>query len=112
MAKNNNIGKDLADLLATHNFDVEMSSTNNQSATADEATVFKFDYVTPRGRNYGTAVIVISNDNELILFYGDNLGRGMEQEDKDDWFASDGVHLNKVGLDQYVDFILKKGLGR
>lgn len=87
MAKNNNIGKDLADLLATHNFDVEMSSTNNQSATADEATVFKFDYVTPRGRNYGTAVIVISNDNELILFYGDNLGRGMEQEDKDDWFA-------------------------
>jgi hypothetical protein len=29
----------------------------------------------------------------------------------DDWFASDGIHLNKIGQDQYVQFILK-GLGR
>lgn len=87
MATDNNIGTDLADLLGTHNFDVEMSNVNNNSATADEATVFKFDYVTEAGRNYGTAVIVISDDNELMLFYGDNLGKGMEPEDKDQWFA-------------------------
>ncbi len=30
----------------------------------------------------------------------------------DDWFASDGIHLNKVGVPEYVNFILKKGLGR
>jgi hypothetical protein len=28
-----------------------------------------------------------------------------------DWFASDGIHPNSLGQDQYVDFILK-GLGR
>jgi len=87
MATSNNIGKDLVDLLATHNFDVETSSAKNPSATPDEATVFKFDYVSQHNRNYGTAVIVIGDDNDLILFYGDNLGRGMEPEDKDEWFA-------------------------
>ena len=87
MAKDNNIGTDLAELLGTHNFDVEMSNVNNNSATPDEATVFKFDYVTEQGRNYGTAVIVLGEDNDLMLFYGDNLGKGMEPEDKDQWFA-------------------------
>ncbi len=32
-------------------------------------------------------------------------------KEKDDWFASDGIHLNKVGLEEYVGFIMK-GLGR
>jgi hypothetical protein len=46
----------------------------------------KFDYVSSTGKNYGTAVIVIADD-ELRLFYGDNLGRGMEPEDKDEWYS-------------------------
>jgi hypothetical protein len=87
MATNNNISTDLADLLATHNFDAEMSNARNNSASAEDATVFKFDFVTQTGRNYGTAVIVIGDNSELMLFYGDNLGRGMEPEDKDQWFA-------------------------
>jgi hypothetical protein len=87
MSITNNISTDLADLLATHNFDVEMSNSRNNAANAEDATIFKFDFVTQTGRNYGTAVIVISDDSELMLFYGDNLGRGMEPEDKDQWFA-------------------------
>jgi len=46
----------------------------------------KFDYVSGTGKNYGTAVIVIADD-QLSLFYGDNLGRGMEPEDKDEWYT-------------------------
>jgi hypothetical protein len=46
----------------------------------------KFDYVAGTGKNYGTAVCVVADD-ELNLFYGDNLGRGMDPEDKDEWFS-------------------------
>jgi hypothetical protein len=77
--------QDLADFLVTHNFDPEYFDGQGQPAEAGDAKTMKFDYVASTGKNYGTAVVVIA-DNELNLFYGDNLGRGMEPEDKDEWF--------------------------
>jgi hypothetical protein len=78
--------QDLADFLVTKNFDPEYFDKQGQPSEAGEATTIKFDYVADSGKNYGTAVCVISND-ELSLFYGDNLGRGMEPEDKDEWYS-------------------------
>ena len=78
--------QDLADFLVTRNFDPEYFDDKGQPAEAGDAKTMKFDYVAGSGKNYGTAVCVIA-DNELSLFYGDNLGRGMEQEDKQDWFS-------------------------
>jgi hypothetical protein len=78
--------QDLADFLVTKNFDPEYFDEQGQPTTADEAKTIKFDYVAGSGKNYGTAVCVISED-ELSLFYGDNLGRGMEPEDKDEWYS-------------------------
>jgi hypothetical protein len=77
--------QDLADFLVTKNFDPEYFNDQGQPAEAGDAKTMKFDYVSGTGKNYGTAVIVIA-DNELSLFYGDNLGRGMEPEDKQEWF--------------------------
>jgi len=77
--------QDLADFLVTKNFDPEYFDDKGQPAEAGDAKTMKFDYVASTGKNYGTAVIVIA-DNELSLFYGDNLGRGMEPEDKQEWF--------------------------
>jgi hypothetical protein len=77
--------QDLADFLVTRNFDPEYFDKQGQPSEAGEATTIKFDYVADSGKNYGTAVCVISND-ELSLFYSDNLGRGMEPEDKQEWF--------------------------
>jgi hypothetical protein len=77
--------QDLADFLVTKNFDPEYFDDKGQPAEAGDAKTMKFDYVAATGKNYGTAVIVIA-DNELSLFYGDNLGRGMEPEDKQEWF--------------------------
>jgi len=87
MAKDIQIGSDLHDLLSSHNFDVEITDERGQAADPADGKVFKFDYQAGSGNNYGTAVLVIGDDNELMLFYGDNLGRGMEPEDKDEWFA-------------------------
>jgi hypothetical protein len=77
--------QDLADFLVTKNFDPEYFNKKGDPSEAGEATTIKFDYVADSGKNYGTAVCVIS-DSELSLFYGDNLGRGMEPEDKQEWF--------------------------
>ena len=86
MAQEIKIGDDLYDLLTTHNFDVEITDERGQTADPANGVVFKFDYQSTTGKNYGTVVLVAGEDNELMLFYGDNLGRGMEPEDKDEWF--------------------------
>jgi hypothetical protein len=78
--------QDLADFLVTKNFDPEYFDAQGQPAEAGDAKTMKFDYVAGTGKNYGTAVIVVADD-ELNLFYGDNLGRGMDPEDKDEWFG-------------------------
>jgi hypothetical protein len=77
--------QDLADFLVTKNFDPEYFDKQGQPTEAGNATTIKFDYMANSGKNYGTAVCVIAND-ELSLYYGDNLGRGMEPEDKQEWF--------------------------
>ena len=77
--------QDLADFLVTKNFDPEYFDGKGQPAEAGDAKTMKFDYVAGTGKNYGTAVIVVA-DNELSLFYGDNLGRGMDPDDKQEWF--------------------------
>jgi hypothetical protein len=78
--------QDLADFLVTKNFDPEYFDAQGQPAEAGDAKTMKFDYIAGTGKNYGTAVCVVADD-ELNLFYGDNLGRGMEPEDKDEWFG-------------------------
>ncbi len=78
--------QDLADFLVTKNFDPEYFNDQGQPSEAGDAKTIKFDYVADSGKNYGTAVCVIADD-ELSLFYGDNLGRGMEPEDKDEWYG-------------------------
>lgn len=80
------ISQDLADFLVTKNFDPEYFDEQGQPAEASDAKTIKFDYVSASGKNYGTAVLVIT-DEDLSFFFGDNLGRGMEPDDKQDWYS-------------------------
>jgi hypothetical protein len=86
MAQEQTVGKDLHDLLITRNFDPESTDEQGQPSQPQDASVFSFDYVSSTGRDYGTAVIVLTDDHELQIFFGDNLGRGMEEPDKTEWF--------------------------
>ena len=87
MATQQTVAQRLYDLLITRGLEPE---TKNPKTGRDvppaEARVMSFDFVTTNGRNYGTAVLVLGDDQELMLFYGDNLGRSMEPEDKDEWY--------------------------
>lgn len=83
-----NTSQDLADKLATKNFKVKYTDANGQDSAPADAKVFAFDWEGATGKNYGTCVIVLTDDNELQLFFGDNLGRSIEEPaDKEAWFG-------------------------
>jgi hypothetical protein len=48
--------------------------------------MFTFDYVADSGKNYGTVVCLLGADNNFEVYFGDNLGRGMEFDDKANWY--------------------------
>ena len=86
MAREDTTSQDLYDLLVTHNLDPEITDERGQAAQPDSGRVFTFDWTSETGTNYGTAVVLITDDGELQLFFGDNLGRGMEEPDKTEWY--------------------------
>ena len=89
-----NISVQLNDLLASRDFHAELLDKQGRPTDAENADIFTFDYVSDPGKNYGTMVIILDTENEMQVFYGDNLGRSMEGNDKTEFF--DFVqHLHK-----------------
>jgi len=88
--------KKLYDLLTTRNFDnfQALDSKTNKPPIDPEtgaedisaADMFTFDWTATDGDNYGTVVVLVTSDGSINVYYGDNLGRGMEQQDKTEWF--------------------------
>jgi hypothetical protein len=82
----NNASQSLYDLLVTRDFDPELLDSAGKTVTDPaEAELFSFDWKTDN-RNYGTVVVLLGTDQELEVYYGDNLGRSMESEDRRDWY--------------------------
>jgi len=78
----------LFDLLISRDFDPEMLDSSGRPAPDPaEAEIFSFDFRARSGKDYGTVVIMLGNDNNLEIYCSDNVGRGMEGDDKNDWFA-------------------------
>ena len=83
--------KKLYDLLATRDYEnfqaLESRTgkvpTNPQNGAQDvsRADMFVFDWNSSRGKHYGTAVILLTPAHELELYFGDNLGKTMEDPD-------------------------------
>lgn len=84
----------LYDLLITKNFDVDAldAATGkppiNQQGSPDieAANMFSFDWVPSSGKNYGTVVALIGADNNFEVYFGDNIGRTMDFDDKQEWY--------------------------
>ena len=82
----NSAQNQLYDLLITQDFDPELKDAMGKDVTDPAAAdMFTFDCKT-ENKNYGTVVILIGKDRKLKIFFGDNLGRTMEREDKSDWY--------------------------
>jgi hypothetical protein len=77
----------LYDLLVSRNFDPDLLDTAGRpSENPSETEVFSFDFTTEAGNDYGTVVIMLGSDNDMEIYFGDNIGRGMEVDDKKEWF--------------------------
>ena len=91
----NSIASELNNLLITRDFDVDALSTKtgkpavNERGVPDvsEADMFSFDWVGPTGKNYGTMVILLDQNGGMTVYFGDNLGRTMDPEDKKAWYG-------------------------
>jgi hypothetical protein len=78
----------LFDLLVSRDFDPEMlDSSGRPAADPAETEIYSFDFRAQSGKDYGTVVIMLGDDNNLEVYCSDNVGRSMEGDDKNDWFA-------------------------
>jgi hypothetical protein len=76
----------LYNLLVTRDFEPEILDSQGRAVTDPaEAELFSFDYKTP-DKNYGTVVALLGTENQLEVYFGDNLGRSMEGDDKQSWY--------------------------
>ena len=82
----NNAATSLYDLLVTRDLEPEtLDSAGKPVSDPSEAELFNFDWKVD-GKNYGTVVALLGRDNELEIYYGDNLGRAMDSEHKGAWY--------------------------
>jgi len=86
MAQENTASQQIYDLLVTKDFDPKsLDSMGKPTVNPSEADLFSFNFST-NGNEYGTVVVLVNGDNDLEVYYGDNLGKGMDPGDKGDWY--------------------------
>ena len=89
----------LFDVLTSRDFDPNMLDVRGKpAADPGEAEMFSFEFRAESGKDYGTVVILLGDDGELTVFCADNVGKTMEGEDKQSWFAF---------LEQLKDFSIR-----
>jgi hypothetical protein len=93
----------LFDLLVSRDFDPEMlDSAGKPAPDPTDAEIFSFNFRAESGKDYGTVVIMLGDDNSLDVFCADNVGKTMEGDDKNDWFQF---------LEQLKHFAVKNFMG-
>ena len=77
----------LFDLLVSRDFDPEMLDVAGKPASDPaQAEIFNFDFRAQSGKDYGTVVIMLTNDGDLEVYCADNVGKTMDEPDKTEWF--------------------------
>jgi hypothetical protein len=78
----------LFDLLVSRDFDPEMLDVSGKPAPDPAAAeIFSFDFRAQSGKDYGTVVIMLTDEGDLEVYCADNVGKTMEGTDKTEWFS-------------------------
>lgn len=89
----------LFDLLVSRDFDPEtLDSSGKPAQNPAEAEIFSFDFRAESGKDYGTVVIMLTDNGDLDVYCADNVGKTMEGQDKTEWFRF---------LEQLKDFSIR-----
>jgi hypothetical protein len=82
----NTVSQNLYDILVTRDLEPEILDSSGKAVSdPNDAELMSFDWKTAN-QNYGTVVILLNNDDEIEVYYGDNLGRAMESDDRGAWY--------------------------
>ena len=77
---------DLFNLLVGRDYTVKtMTNQGKPEINPAEAEMFRFDFET-KHNNYGTVIILLDDEGNFEVYFGDNIGKNMEPQDKDVWY--------------------------
>ena len=97
----------LFNLLISRDFDPEtLDAAGKPASNPGEAEIFSFDFRAKSGKDYGTVVIMLGDDNTLDVYCADNVGKTMESDDKDDWFEF-LQQLKNFAVKNFLSFSIK-----
>jgi hypothetical protein len=86
MSQSNTAAQQLYDLLVSRDFEPEaLDSMGKPANDPADAEIISFDYRTGQ-QDYGAVVMVLDGENNLDIYFGDNMGRAMEGDDRKDWY--------------------------
>lgn len=83
-----------------------LDSSGKPAPDPGEAEIFSFDFRAQSGKDYGTVVIMLGDDNNLDVYCADNVGKTMEGDDKNDWFAF-LQQLKQFAVKNFLSFSIK-----
>lgn len=82
----NSTSQQLYDTLVSKDFDPKpLDLMGKDVVDPSQADLFSFEYKT-ENKNYGTVVVLLDSESNMEVYYGDNVGRTMESDDKNDWY--------------------------
>jgi hypothetical protein len=82
----NSTSQQLYDTLVSKDFDPKpLDLMGKDVIDPSQADLFSFEYKT-ENKNYGTVVVLLDSESNMEVYYGDNVGRTMESNDKNDWY--------------------------
>jgi hypothetical protein len=97
----------LFDLLVSRDFEPEtLDSLGKPAANPNEAEIFSFDFRAESGKDYGTVVVMLDNEGNLDVYCSDNVGKTMEGNDKNNWFAF-LQQLKQFAVKNFLNFGVK-----
>jgi len=86
MSQSNTAAQQLYDLLVTRDFKPSaLDSIGKPADNPADAKIISLDYKTDQN-DYGAVVMVFDGENNLDIYFGDNMGRTMEGDDRNDWY--------------------------
>lgn len=82
----NTPSSELYNLLVTRDYEPEILDVAGKPVSDPaQADMFNFDWKTVN-KNYGTVVALLGSDQDLQVYYSDNLSRDMDSGDKTEWY--------------------------
>ena len=82
----NTVSQQLYDMLVSRDLAPKpLDIMGKDIAEPADADLFSFEYKT-ENKNYGTVVILLDSEQNMEVFFGDTVGKTMDDDDKESWY--------------------------